>query len=297
MGYNCRICGNNSLIKSAYPDALFNNKTFQYLKCCYCSSYNVYPDPTAKDFSKMYGEEDHYYLKNVKNKLTYDFNFSFGDHQGYQIQFLKQIEHKLKGKTLLDYACGSGFYMKYAQNLGAKVIGVEFDKKFVTLLKDKTEFELYTLDELTDNYKNQTFDFIHLGHVLEHLTNPYEVIETLKQFANTETTFLIDGPLDRNQCLHRWIVDFGSKIKNKKNREAAPQHLTLTTYKSQLLFFDKVGLKKEKYIAAETHFPLPSKLEPSIGKIINFFIATTSILLSKLIPNFGNVFHFRGKLK
>lgn len=297
MVNNCRICGSKILIKSTYPDALFNRKIFEYLKCKNCSSYNVFPNPTEDDFSKMYGEEDHYYLKDVKGKLEYNFNYPFADHQGYQIKFLKQIESSLKNKTLLDYACGSGFYMKYAQNSGAKVVGVEFDKTFVNLLKEKTDFELYTFEELMSQFRGETFDFIHLGHVLEHLTNPIELLSSLKQFAHKDTTFLIDGPLDRNQCLHRSYVDFGSKLKSKKYREAAPQHLTLTTYQSQLDFFDKIGLQTEKYIVTENYFPLPSKLEPSVGKIISFLIATISILLSKLIPKFGNVFHFRGKLK
>ncbi len=71
----------------------------------------------------------------------------------------------------------------------------------------------------------------------------------------------------------------------------------MTTQKSQLLFFKNVGLNMEKYIITETYFPLPSKIEKSLGKIISYFIATTSILISTIIPTSGNIFHFRGKVK
>lgn len=259
-------------------------------------SFNVFPTPNQNDFDEMYGENDHTYLKEVKDKLTYDYNYPFAHHQGYQIQFLDQIKSDLKGKTLLDYACGSGFYMMYAQNLGAKVTGVEFDKKFVELLKEKTDFNLYTFDELIKNFSTEKFDYIHLGHVLEHLPDPTATIESLKQFAHKDTVFIIDGPLEQNSCLHRTYVDFGSKLKGKKYREAIPQHLTLTTQKSQLLFFEQAGLKKEKYIVTEQYFPLPDRLEASPGKIVNYLVATISIMLSKLIPTAGNIFHYRGKL-
>ncbi len=296
MEDQCRICNRKNLSNSPYPDAHFNNKVFKYYRCNDCLSYNVFPTPNENDFDEMYGEKDHTYLKEVKGKLQYDYNYPFAHHQGYQIQFLQQIKNGLKGKTLLDYACGSGFYMMYAQNLGAKVTGVEFDKKFVELLKEKTNFNLYTFEELIKYLSSEKFDYIHLGHVLEHLPNPTETIKNLKQFAHKNTIFLIDGPLEQNPCLHRIYVDFGSKIKGKKYRNAIPQHLTLTTQKSQLLFFEQAGLKKEKYIVTEQYFPLPDKIEASPVKIFNYLVATTSILLSKLIPTAGNIFHYRGKL-
>lgn len=296
MDYQCRICKSKKLENSPYPDAHFNKKVFKYYHCNDCLSFNVFPTPTEQDFDEMYGENDHTYLKEVKGKLQYDSNYPFAHYQGYQIDFLNEIKNDLKGKKILDYACGSGFYMNHAQNLGANVTGVEFDKKFVELLKEKTDFALYTFDELTENHSTEKFDYIHLGHVLEHLPDPTETIKTLKQFAHNDTIFLIDGPLEQNFCLHRFYVDLGSKIKGKKYRDAIPQHLTLTTQKSQLLFFKQAGLKMDKYIVTEQYFPLPNKFEASPGKIMSFLIATTSILLSKLIPTAGNIFHYRGKL-
>lgn len=292
----CRVCNGGDLIESYYPDAHFNGKVFQYLNCKKCGSYNVFPTPNNDDFKEMYGENDHTYLKDITGKLNYDFNYPYANHQGYQIQFLKQIKHDLKGKTLLDYACGSGFYMKYAEKCGAKTIGVEFDEKFVSILKEKTDLEIYSFEELLNIFKGKTFDFIHLGHVLEHLGDPLNLLNTLKEFTNNDTIFLVDGPLERNSCLHRFYVDFGSRLKGKSYRNAIPQHLTLTTQKSQLLFFQQAGLKKEKYIVTEQYFPLSAQFKGSIGDKINYIIASLSIVFSKIIPKYGNIFHYRGKL-
>ena len=292
----CRICGSGALSKGQYPDIHFNSKIFSYYNCKSCSSYNVFPNPTLEDFEKIYGATDHNYLEEVKDKLTYNFNYPFAHHQGFQIKFLKQIETQLKGKSLLDFACGSGFYLKYAEQLGAKVVGVEFDENFVKLLREKTDLELYTLENVLKVYNDKPFDFIHLGHILEHLVDPISIMEALKKLAHKDTVFIIDGPLEKNVCLSRFYIDIGSRIKGKKFNEFAPQHLTLTTQKSQLLFFEKMGLQTEKYIVVEQYFPLPSSLGKSIGASLSFLIASCSISLSLMIPTFGNVFHYRGKL-
>ena len=291
----CKICGSDALIKGNYPDIHFNSKFFSYYNCKSCSSYNVFPNPTSEDFEKIYGVKDHYYLEEVKDTLTYNFNYPFAHHQGFQIKFLNQIKTKLKGKSLLDFACGSGFYLKYAEQLGAKVVGVEFDENFVKLLREKTDLELYTLENVLKVYNNKPFDYIHLGHILEHLVDPISTMEALKKLAHKDTVFIIDGPLEKNACLSRFYIDIGSRIKGKKFNEFAPQHLTITTQKSQLLFFEKIGLQTEKYIVVEQYFPLPSSLGKSVGASLSFLIASCSIFLSMIIPTFGNLFHYRGK--
>jgi SAM-dependent methyltransferase len=212
------------------------------------------------------------------------------------LDFLEEISSDLKGKILLDFASGSGFYLDYAQKLGAEVVGIEFDEQFIKLLKTKSDFNIMTLNEAVERYKDHPFDFIHMGHVLEHLTNPGEILEQLKQMAHKDTIFLFDGPLERNACLSRFYIDFGSWLKSKKYNEYKPQHLTLTNYKSQLNFFKKHGLLNDRYVAVEQYFPLPDRMEKSFFSKFNYMIASLSIMLSNSISSWGNIFHFRGKL-
>ena len=293
----CRICGHNNQSEAFYPDILFNSKYFKYYKCNNCKSFNVYPTPNQEDFDLMYGENDHEYLKEIEGKLNYNFNYPYGDHQGFQIKFLKQIASKLENKSLLDYGCGSGFYMKFAEKLGAHTIGIEFDSKFVKLLKEKTDLDLYTFNIFKENFKDRKFDFIHIGHVFEHLDQPKDLLQELFKYAHKDTVFLIDGPLERNSCIARWYIDLGSKIKARKFKAFPPQHISFSTAKSQLLFFDNSGLEKEAYFVKEQFYPLPNHFTKSTIGNISHIIGHISILFSKLSPDLGNVFHYRGKLK
>lgn len=292
----CRICGSFDQERSSYPDIHFNNKVFVYYECKSCHSYNVFPSPTPSDLDLIYGETDHKYFKNISDKISYPETYPFANHHGYQIKFLNEIEGQLLNKKLLDFACGGGFYLNHAKKLGAKVVGIEFNKKFVELLNQKTSFDIFTLEEALSEFKHNPFDFIHLGHILEHLTNPIETFNEIKKLAHKDTIFIIDGPLERNLCLSRLYIDFGSKIKNKPFNTYAPQHLSLTSKKSQLRFFEDIGLRTQKYEVVEQYFPLPRSFGKSFGGSVNFIIASISILSSKIIPSFGNVFHYRGKM-
>ena len=155
--------------------------------------------------------------------------------------------------------------------------------------------QILTIDEFEIKFKNEKFDFIHLGHILEHLPNPSVLINWLKTYAHSDTTLLIDGPLDKNFCLSRLYLDIGSRIKSKKSIELSPQHLSLTTWKSQYNFFIKNNLTPVSYIVVEQYHPLPNKFGKSLFKSFNYLVASGSILLSSLIPKWGNVFHLKAK--
>lgn len=295
--FKCRVCGSDNLKKGKYPDIHFNSKVFTYYACRSCRSYNVFPDPDEDDFKQIYGEEDHTYLKDTPGKLEYDSNYPFAHYHGYQIKYLKELKGQLPGRSLLDFACGSGFYLEYAQRLGANVVGIEFDEEFVKTLNEKTNFDIHTLDNAKASFRDKPFDFIHLGHVLEHLPDPSAILNDLKDLAHKDTIFIVDGPLEKNRCLSRILVDLGSRIKGKPYNTFAPQHLTLTTKRSQLAFFEQNGLDKNAYYIDEQYFPLSSVFGKSFSGSLQYLAATLSIRISSLIPGSGNLFHYRGKLK
>lgn len=291
----CRICSSKHNKKYFYPNVIFNNKVFTYYKCSNCKSVSIFPTPSNEDFSKMYGENDHTYLKDLKGELQYNFNYPFANHQGYQIYFLRKLKSELNNKTLLDYGCGSGYYMKYAENCGAQVVGIEFGKDFCKILSNKSKMQILTIDEFEIKFKNEKFDFIHLGHILEHLPVPSAFIKWLKTYAHSDTTLLIDGPLDKNFCLSRLYLDIGSRIKSKKSIELSPQHLSLTTRKSQFDFFVKNNLNPISYKVVEQYHPLPNKFAGLSFKSFNYLLASFSIFLSSIVPRWGNVFHLKAK--
>lgn len=297
----CLICGNKNFIPYYYPPTIFNSKTFRYYECSYCHSAQVNPIPDKEDMKMMYGSDDHSYLASIKDGEFLNFNIKYAkyNHQKFQLQFFKKFDYRKYGNTLLDVGCGSGFYMNNARNFGFSCWGLEFDTEFAELLRKKTGLDIYSFEEFGAIFpEGKQFDIIHLGHVLEHSTEPKKFMHNLRKFAHENTVFVIDGPLEKNKCLSRFFIKWGSVLRKKTSNTYAPQHITFTNSRSQLLFFEKIGFQKVNYTVTEQLFPFPSTAAgQNLKNKLLHFMALISVNLSKVIPDSGNIFHYAGRIK
>jgi SAM-dependent methyltransferase len=297
----CLICGETDFKPYYYPPTIFNKKTFNYYECCHCHSAQISPLPDGEEMKLMYGSEDHSYLLALKEneKLRFTINYPRYNHQGYQLDFFKKYKYDQFGSTLLDVGCGSGFYMNHARSCGFTCLGIEFDAEFAKLLRSKTDLNIYSFEEFENLFKDgKKFDVIHLGHVLEHSVAPAHFLNSIKKFAHPETVFVIDGPLEKNKCLSRFFIKWGSKLQGKKSNSYPPQHITFTNRFSQLHFFEKQGLEMINYEVTEQMFPFPSKFQGETMKNkLLFILGRISVNLSKLIQGSGNIFHYAGQFK
>ena len=159
--------------------------------------------------------------------------------------------------------------------------------------------DIFSFEEFSKKFpEGKKFDIIHLGHVLEHSTNPKQFMDNLKSFAHDKTVFVIDGPLEKNKCLSRFVIMCGSLLRRKKSNTYHPQHITFTDFNSQRIFFEKAGFTKMNYAIAEQMFPFPSSFSgQSFKNKLLFCLGRISVNLSKVIPGAGNVFHYAGQLK
>lgn len=95
------------------------------------------------------------------------------------------VKENLKGKTLLDGGCGTGWFTKKAIERGAIVTSIDIAEKLVEITKNKnpqTTALKATLLELP--FADNTFDYVISSDVIEHTPDPYkataELIRVLK---------------------------------------------------------------------------------------------------------------------
>ncbi len=296
----CPICLSTKNIAFFYPPTNFNEKIFHYKECLACGSSFVDPLPDKSDFDSMYGENDHAYLKELGEDEMYSHKLghSLYDHQGYQMDFFKKGEYWKKTRTLLDVGCGSGFYMQNAKKFGMEVTGIEYDDEFTKLLRKKTGLDIMTFDDFEKHCSEKKFDLIHFGHILEHLNQPYQMIEWAKAFAHEKTVLIIDGPIEKNLSFTRFVISIGSRIKRNKMNYYPPQHITFTDAESQLKFFERNNLITLRFRTAQQMWPFPAHPDfSSFRRTILFLLGRLSVIISKLNPGWGNVFHYAGKFK
>jgi len=197
----------NMLVTSPVPENLekyYNSET-----------YISHTDSKKTLFDKIYQTVKNYTLKN-KLKLINSFN--------------------TEEKTILDVGAGTGDFLKVCKDNNWKTYGVEpsenarenSTKKGIQLKNDISEFE------------NKKFDVITLWHVLEHVTNLNEYINSLKQLLKENGVLIIAVPNYKSY-----------DAKHYKQFWAAfdtPRHLWHFSKESIQKIFSSINMKVEKIL-------------------------------------------------
>jgi 2-polyprenyl-3-methyl-5-hydroxy-6-metoxy-1,4-benzoquinol methylase len=154
--------------------------------------YKTTPQPDALKLSDHYKSEDYIshtdYKRNLKEKL-------------YHIVKQFTLKNKLKlinnfqtdSKTLLDFGCGTGDFLKVCQKDSWIITGIEPNENARNIANQKLSNKVFDVAQLSQ-FKNNSFDVITLWHVLEHLPNYEEDLKTLKNLLKPEGVLVIAVP-------------------------------------------------------------------------------------------------------
>ncbi len=195
------------------------------------------------------------------------------------------IEKYVKGPLVLDFGCGTGFFIKKLIEKGLNVIGIDFytpkinGAKFIKI-KDVKDLKKIDLKE--------KFDTIIASEVLEHLTN-YEINKVMKFF-------------------YKWLKDDGVLIVTVPYRENLKKSKILCPYclkwfhpwlhkksfdeKELQKLLAKYGFKIDRiiYITFGYLFNMPGVFRLILNLILSSFLKKKSIVwflvLSSKLPYF-----------
>jgi len=156
--------------------------------------YATHPQPNEKDLPTYYQSENYISHTDAKKSLL---------DKVYQLVKNYTIAKKVKliqsfhtsELNLLDIGCGTGDFIKAAENVKWHVSGIEPNDLARKLAQDKIQTPTQVvadLHEISDT-KNQ-FDVISLWHVLEHVSNLDEYIKTIKSVLKQNGVLLIAVP-------------------------------------------------------------------------------------------------------
>jgi 2-polyprenyl-3-methyl-5-hydroxy-6-metoxy-1,4-benzoquinol methylase len=273
---NCPLCdGNGSGMAFPYR-TIWRGKEFHYIKCKKCGTTFVDPIPCESDFAVMYAKENYHdvYAGDV-------------DIDAYRHSIAKMMGYYKEGKSMLDFGCGVGNFLKTAKQMGFQCHGVEYDPKVIEQAQKNSGVSVYSFDELKSS--GQKFDIIHLGDVLEHMAEPKAIMNELSTLLAKDGIFFIEGPLQNNASLVYWVATSFKAIKRKLKLDIpandAPTHLFMTNKRAQKLFFtDTLGYKCLHYEIYETGWPYLSKenTNKSIGSFIKYVIGSLAVVISNM---------------
>lgn len=235
MSTKCPFCeSEKTRLYLKLKDYFLSQEDFEIMECDNCKLLFTTPRPDKSVIGKYYKSED--YLSHNEHKkglVPWIYN------QVKKVNIRNKFKIACKGFTnpqILDFGCGVGDFLHYAQQKGCEIMGCDMSEDARKFASDKLDKTIVTPEEIFA-LPQSTFDVITMWHVLEH----------------------IDNLSFQAQQLHRLIKDNGRlviAIPNYKSYDAqyykdkwaaydVPRHLNHFHKESlQNIFKDKFELEK-----------------------------------------------------
>jgi len=157
-----------------------------------------------------------------------------------------------KGQTILDLACGPGFFSRAFHAAGAKVIGVDLSKKMIDFARKNSspEIKYYVSDaSCLEFIKDGSIDLVVIILAIQNIENINAVFKECHRVLKTKGKLMIvmNHPAFRIPQLSDWLWDEKKKIQARR----VDQYLT----EAKLKIKTHPG-KKESGYTISFHRPL-----------------------------------------
>ena len=185
---NCYVCKADNKCKWG------QDGPFCIYTCHVCGLKYVTPRLNDQELNNLYNAPDRRWQINIKE--YYEPTLEFRMKSIYPDR-IKLIENKLKSKgKILDFGCNVGGFLKVAKDTGWDVYGIEVNKYAASqAIKRLSSPDKIHCGDLTDlNVPKNFFDVITLWDVIEHLTNPNEILQSCYHFLSDDGIIVIDCP-------------------------------------------------------------------------------------------------------
>ncbi|MFC4870594.1 class I SAM-dependent methyltransferase [Negadavirga shengliensis] len=213
-------------------DHVISQESFTICKCNNCGLWFTNPRPDEEHIQDYYNSEAY---------ISHEDKITGVTDALYKLVRKITVKNKVnwvneksskKGK-LLDFGCGTGYFLKAAQADGWQASGYEPNQKASEIARNKNNVTLYsTLDEIS---KTKKFDAITLFHVMEHVHNLDKTIKILLERLKKRGSLFIALPNNQSP----------DALAFKENWAAldVPRHLYHFNKTSMQYFADKYNLK------------------------------------------------------
>lgn len=172
--------------------------------------------------------------------MKYDFELSLDEHTSLG-KIVKQIK---PNSHVLEFGPGNGRMTRYLiDSLGCQVSIVEFDKELFDFVMQFAKDGVYGNIEdyhWVEKFKNQKYDAIVFADVLEHLTNPEEVLRQVIPFLSENGQILVTFP---NIAHNSVLIDlFNNHLNWNQYGLLDATHHSFFTHSGFIELFKRVGL-------------------------------------------------------
>ncbi len=187
----CPVCSNATFDNfGKVKDYTVSHETFQLVKCKKCDFLLTSPRPEDSHLGAYYLSSE--YISHAA-KATSLFDKLYGLSRELATRWKLTLVKKFsdaQSPSLLDYGCGTGFFLKKMKQNGFNIAGVEPSPIARTTAEQITGIKIH---EDISGTKSE-FNIITLWHVLEHVSNLNDLLDQLKNRLKQNGTIIIAVP-------------------------------------------------------------------------------------------------------
>ncbi|MFH1591766.1 MAG: class I SAM-dependent methyltransferase, partial [Candidatus Woesearchaeota archaeon] len=190
----CNLCNSKDYrqLFSAGDSNLTKQGMFSVVRCRDCGLVYMNPRLTKESMAQFYPAT---YYKLEKSESSYlssilkdKCNIKEMIRSCHKIERLKE-----KGK-ILDVGCGRGDFLNYMRARGWETYGVESTEIAARHCREVQGLNVFYGELLEANFHANHFDVVRLGHVLEHVQNPREILQEINRILKPEGLLVISVP-------------------------------------------------------------------------------------------------------
>lgn len=238
----CNLCNSSTY------EVKHNTVNFEFIACKNCGLHYVRViNEEGKDKSISNFYEDYFFSKpfvEMRDKCRHLFLYSFSK-KVYEAERIRGEKYDDKS-SFLDIGCGGGNYLEAAEALGWNAYGIEIDKENAQKARDRgLDVNIGTLQ--VANYPGNFFDLIQLKQVLEHVQDPFSLINEIYRIFKKGGILVVDTP-NQEGLIPKLKIRFHLKKEEYGFLQPAEHmHMYAFTLKtlSQLLKRNNFAIKKK----------------------------------------------------
>ena len=190
---NCCICNREKFITLSKKDRF--GLYMPVVVCQTCGLIQINPRMTQNSNDNFYKVE-YKKLYRGRSKPT-DENFKIQYHRG-EIIYRYLIENhsfkkEFKKMFVLEVGCGTGGILRYFEDKGCRVQGIDLNEAYINFGKTVYNLDL-KVGKLSDISLDVAPDLIIYSHVLEHILNPREELTNVNKVLDDDGVLYIEVP-------------------------------------------------------------------------------------------------------
>lgn len=248
--WSCAVCGADDA-RDYRPDMYaIGSVRFDLVRCRACGLVYANPRPDGPTLGRMYDDPEYY---------THGYNLGVEDENYFERkdELLAQYDGEvevLEGEVggrgrMLELGSAGGFFLEAARRRGWEVRGVELSPPAAKYSKEELGLEVF--EGLLEDapWEPATFDVAIADNVLEHTTDPTQVVRDLLALLKPGGHLLIVVPTYVNSMFFRAFLLFGKLVPRRLLGESLLRILKLDEdhdggYPYHILEFDRRTLER-----------------------------------------------------